>query len=333
MFSVIMPCYNSQAYIRGAIDSVINQTYPDWELIAINDGSTDDTLAILEEYAKSDARIKVFSKPNGGYVSAVNFGLEKVMGAYFLMMGSDDALSSTLFSQLNDALFSKELYPDCIAWRTVQVIDGVKSDKAERITDFQGEVCEFNISFAAYTDKHSAHAEIFSCRDTSKCYKTELLGELRYFGQYGYDADGIFSMLLCHRARSFASIPYDGYFWTLRSDSLSGKKPSYSTNIDRIKNWTRFYTVLANFDTAEITAAEKRYLNHFLSVVQVAWEKSSPIFCDYKIIRKATGLIKKMSKLTEYRFSRLSNKLVLYSPIVWKLLSKLKSVKITKGDK
>lgn len=79
-FSVIMPCYNSEDYVRNALDSVVNQTYKNWELIAVNDGSTDHTLEILNEYASADQRVKVFSKENGGYTSAVNFGLEKVGG-------------------------------------------------------------------------------------------------------------------------------------------------------------------------------------------------------------------------------------------------------------
>ena len=71
-FSIIMPCYNSASYLREAVDSIVKQDYSDWDLIAVNDGSTDETLNILDSYSKKDKRIKVFSKKNGGYATAVN---------------------------------------------------------------------------------------------------------------------------------------------------------------------------------------------------------------------------------------------------------------------
>ncbi len=331
VFSIIMPCYNSENYLRGAIDSLVNQTYSNWELIAVNDGSTDSTLEILKDYESKDSRIKVFSKDNGGYVSAVNFGLERITGEYFLIMGSDDSLSSTLFFELNKSLFANGNHPDCIAWKTVQVVDGIKSDKSEKMTDFQGEVYESNISFAKFVEKYPEHSKIFSCRDTSKCYKRTLLGDLCYFGEYGYDADGIFSMLLCHRACSFAAVPVDGYLWTLRSDSLSGKKPSYSTNIDRIKNWTQFYEILLGFDSGEITNTEKWFLDYFFDVVKITWHDSRPFFSDYKIIRNAIGLIGKISKLTKQRVFGKKNKLLLYSPILWKICFTVKTFTKNRG--
>ena len=64
-FSVIMPCYNSEQYVKKAIDSILNQTYGNWELIAVNDGSADSTPEILAEASLKDSRIKVFTKENG----------------------------------------------------------------------------------------------------------------------------------------------------------------------------------------------------------------------------------------------------------------------------
>lgn len=92
-FSIIMPCYNSEEYINDAVQSILGQNFDDWELIAINDGSTDNTPDILNRYAESDSRIKVLNKDNGGYCSAVNMGLDHIGGTYFLFMGSDDGLA------------------------------------------------------------------------------------------------------------------------------------------------------------------------------------------------------------------------------------------------
>ena len=101
-FSIIMPCYNSESYVDSAVQSIIGQTYDNWELIAINDGSTDRTPEILNNYAEKDARIRVLSKDNGGYCSAVNMGLDYVSGTYFMFIGSDDGLSKSALESIFD---------------------------------------------------------------------------------------------------------------------------------------------------------------------------------------------------------------------------------------
>ena len=88
-FSIIMPVYNTALYLKQSIQSVIEQTYENWELICVNDGSTDDSLEICEHYAKQDSRIKVFSKVNEGVSVARNFGLKKVTGERVIFLDAD----------------------------------------------------------------------------------------------------------------------------------------------------------------------------------------------------------------------------------------------------
>lgn len=316
-FSVIMPCYNSESYVCNAVESIVNQTYPNWELIAVNDGSADGTERLLKEYSKKDGRIQVYSKENGGYISAVNFGLEKLGGDYFLLLGSDDRLAENLFYELNKSAVNG--LPDCIAFRTVTVQDGVVRG-LDTETDFTGEASMFRTTFAAYASAYPSHAAILSSRDTSKCYKRAILGGLRYFGKYGYDADGIFSMLLCHNASSFSAIPVDGYFWTLRGDSLSGRKSFFAQDCDRIENWTTFYRQLLKHDTAEITITEKEYLYYFLDIIGSAWRVSKPFLSQYGLVRDGLDAIRKMLQKTNGRLSlSFEAKLLLYAPVSWKL--------------
>lgn len=268
IFSVIMPCYNSEPYLRNALDSICAQSYPHWELIAVNDGSTDATPAILHAYAKADARIKIFSKPNGGYVSAVNTGLEQISGDYFLLMGSDDRLSPDLFQKLWET--SRQNAPDCIAFRTVIFQDG-QNLGVESVSNFPTSVSQFDTNLARFSQEYPVHADIFFTRDTSKCYKTSLLGDIRYLGRYGFDADGIFSMMLCHKARSFAAAVVDGYFWTLRGDSLSGRKTFFAQDWDRMVIWTQFFQFLLPLDNQEIAAVEKNFLYYFVEILELVW--------------------------------------------------------------
>jgi glycosyltransferase involved in cell wall biosynthesis len=90
LVSVVIPSYNQADYLREALDSLLAQTYSAWEAIVVNDGSTDHTSQVMEEYAGNDARIRVFSKPNGGITSALNYGLERAEGEFFCWLSSDD---------------------------------------------------------------------------------------------------------------------------------------------------------------------------------------------------------------------------------------------------
>jgi len=264
-FSIIMPCYNSAEYVEKAIKSVINQTYPYWELVAINDGSKDNTLDILNRYAANDVRIKVFSKENGGYATAVNYGLDKITGDYFLFLGSDDYLDVRLFEKLSDYINEYTFTPDMVAFRTRLVDKNAAVGIIEKYTRFDKPLYS-NCSLKEFVENNPTYAAIFSIRDTSRCYKTELLGETRYFGETGIDSDGIFSMLLCHKAKSFLNIPVDGYYWYVRNDSVSSSI-SLKKHIDRISNWHSFFEIIYDLYEKEITSTEKEYLvflSHFI---------------------------------------------------------------------
>ena len=90
MISVIMPVYNSEKYVAEAIESICNQSYENWELLIVNDGSTDRTSQIIDIYAGKDSRIKVFHRKNEGVSAARNFALNQACGAYVTFIDSDD---------------------------------------------------------------------------------------------------------------------------------------------------------------------------------------------------------------------------------------------------
>ena len=90
--SIIIPVYNSEKYLRQCLDSVLAQTYTDFEALLIDDGSTDGSGAICDEYAARDARFKVFHKENGGVSSARNLGIDNAQGEWICFVDSDDCL-------------------------------------------------------------------------------------------------------------------------------------------------------------------------------------------------------------------------------------------------
>ena len=103
MISIIIPVYNAAKYLRNCIDSVIAQTFEDWEMILVNDGSKDGSLAICQEYAAKDKRISVIDKPNGGVSLARNRGLEQASGEWITFMDSDDWLDDDAFQTYYEA--------------------------------------------------------------------------------------------------------------------------------------------------------------------------------------------------------------------------------------
>ena len=102
LLSVIIPVYNTEKYLSKCLDSVINQTLRDIEIICVDDGSTDSSLAILKSYAKKDARIQIIEKKNGGLVSARKAGVKRANGTYIGYVDSDDWVDPAMYEQLYD---------------------------------------------------------------------------------------------------------------------------------------------------------------------------------------------------------------------------------------
>lgn len=90
LISIIVPVYNVEKYLPKCLDSLVNQTYKNIEIVCVDDGSTDSSGSICDEYAKKDARIKVIHKENGGLSDARNVGLETINGEYVMFIDSDD---------------------------------------------------------------------------------------------------------------------------------------------------------------------------------------------------------------------------------------------------
>ena len=106
--SVIIPIYNSEKWLRKCLDSVVLQTYENLEILCINDGSTDDSLAIMEEYAARDERIRVITQENKGLSGARNTGMAAMTGDYFTFIDSDDWLQLGAYQKFADIVRCEE---------------------------------------------------------------------------------------------------------------------------------------------------------------------------------------------------------------------------------
>lgn len=139
--SVLMPVYNAEPYVAEAVESVLNQTFTDFEFIIINDGSTDSSLEILQKYASQDTRIKLISRENRGLIITLNEGLALARGTLIARMDADDINCIDRFEKQLDYLNS---YPNCVAVGT----------KTQLIDDENDALC--------FMGEHESHEEIDS---------------------------------------------------------------------------------------------------------------------------------------------------------------------------
>lgn len=102
--SIVVPVYNVAPYLRECLDSVLAQTFTDWECLCVNDGSTDGSGAILDEYAQKDSRFRVFHQANAGVSAARNLGLDNAKGEWVLFLDSDDLFANTCLDSISKHL-------------------------------------------------------------------------------------------------------------------------------------------------------------------------------------------------------------------------------------
>ena len=110
LFSIIIPVYNVEKYLCDCLDSILNQTYSDWEAICVNDGSTDGSLAVLETFVKRDTRIKVIHQTNAGTAAARNTGIKVAKGDYIIFLDSDDWLEKNALQIIADGLNEEDVF-------------------------------------------------------------------------------------------------------------------------------------------------------------------------------------------------------------------------------
>jgi len=141
--SIVIPVYNAEKYIRECVESAINQTYGNIEIITINDGSTDNSLRILQEYSD---KIKIISKSNGGTASALNIGIENMTGEWFKWLSADDVLYPNAIQEL---ILEGKKFKDkkkSILYSNYEIIDSEGKTIKEFIEPNYNELSEFELN-------------------------------------------------------------------------------------------------------------------------------------------------------------------------------------------
>ena len=135
LISVIVPAYNVEDYLGECLDSIINQTFTDIEIICVNDGSVDSTLDIFNDYASRDERINVISQENKGLSGARNTGLKHAKGKYIYFMDSDDYLEVNALERMYSA--AEEKSADIVFFKLINFDDGTGEKYQTRYYDME----------------------------------------------------------------------------------------------------------------------------------------------------------------------------------------------------
>lgn len=234
MISVIVPIYNVEKYLRRALNSLITQTHKDWEAILVDDGSTDNSGKIAEEYAQEDSRFKVIHKANGGLSDARNAGMTHVSGEYTLFLDSDDFLHPQLMELCLQA--AKRDNSDLIAftydraYRTKNLILHFlhlpESSPHYRLYDNPPYLITDNIfdyatewSHPKDIDKRWAikHCQVWRCM-----YKTDIIRNISFIRGINYEDFPWWSEVLLHTNRcTILNLPLYFYYPNPNSYILS----------------------------------------------------------------------------------------------------------------
>ena len=241
--SIIIPVYNVENYLRECLDSVVNQTYSDLEIICVNDGSTDSSLEILNEYAKNDSRILVVSQVNKGLAAARNTGLEYVTGELCYFLDSDDYIKNNLVEYAVKIFENFDVDYFCFSSKAFLDGENISQDFdiiADYITVKRDGVFDVNFDIGLGTNIHV----------WNKIFKTSKLIANKIKFIEGLLYEDIYFMWNCvfHFKRAYFDTDFYHHY-RIRSNSImenTNKNKSFASAVAHLYNWHELFLTLKN---------------------------------------------------------------------------------------
>lgn len=312
LISVIVPIYNMEKYLNKCVDSILNQSYSNLEIILIDDGSTDLSTKICDEYEKKDNRIKVYHKKNGGLSDAKNYGIEKANGKYIAFVDSDDWIEKNMYRNMYQKL--KETKSNIvICGRYIEYENGKKRkwyNTKEMVMNKEQSLIYLN-SFYNF--------DMSSC---DKLYEKVLFEKIKF--PYGKKCEDAYTTyLLFDKAEKITYIPECFYHYLQRNGSISRSEKINMDYIYAAEEQLKFFSEKYQH---LLYIAETNYVFSVKAIFQISIERKLKLTDEFKL---------KMKEIKKYYKPILSNRyigkekkitymLFAFFPLLYKLLLKIK---------
>lgn len=317
--SIIIPCYNTERFLPKCLDSIVNQTYRNLEIICIIDGSPDSSLTICNQYAEKDKRIVVINQDNQGSSGARNTGLKRATGKYVMFVDSDDWLE---LSTCEQAISKIEEYGcDLVFWPYVRELSSCQKEKkffGEANIYFDSDACKklhrriFGLYGEELANPENADAFVTAC---GKLYKAEMIKNISFVDikKIGSSEDTLFNCCALTQMNSAYYIPECLYHYRKYNEGSITK--NYRPNL--FEQWNCLFNEMFNIiDSNNLESEFNIALNNriALSIIGLGLNELSNPNGTFVKIKKIKTII------SSAQYKKVYKSLVLkYFPIHWKI--------------
>ena len=267
MISVIVPVYNIEEYIERCIKSIINQTYSKLEIILVDDGSTDGSGVICDNYAEHDDRIIVIHKENGGLSSARNAGLEIARGEYIGFVDGDDYINESMYETLLDHI--KKENGDMVICGFKEVKEGSNSSEDNKLSEEKVTIITGEERYRLITEFDTENIVAWN-----KLYRRTVFENLRFAVGKLHEDQWIVPYVI-EKSERIIKIRDELYYYVTREASISKEKmkPKRMWDLfDALRNTTMF------FKNKGLYAEQKEEARHLCNYVMEYYSKADSLF-------------------------------------------------------
>ena len=309
LLSVIVPVYNTAAYLPRCISSIQKQIYRNLEIICVDNGSSDDSYKILKSFEKEDSRIVVLEEKKKGVSAARNRGLDEVHGEYVTFVDSDDSIVSQMYKGLINALEKEHADIAHCGYRRYEA-DG-------SFRDISG-TGEYLIEDKWQAIEHLLKGEKYIGSICNKIYKHKLFGSLRLDESIAHNEDVLLNFQLFDSAQKtvFIDEPYYWYYAHIESATASRNTHLKRNNVRVVSE--KIWTLFENSEVKEI-AANKYYYDMICAYREGVLEKRSACDNSLKEIRNNIKILEESNMEINLK-NKLDFRLMRTAPMLYRLM-------------
>ena len=305
LISVIIPVYNVETYLERCLDTVVNQTYTNLEIICINDGSTDDSLGICKKYAARDERIRIIDQENRGLAYVRNKGIESATGEYLSFIDSDDYVDINYIEEMYNII--KKHNVDMAVANVIYEKDNMESYSLLKHEYDKEHILNKNEIMSEYLNTEGGIGNYI----VNKLYTRKVL-EGVYFPESKLFEDAFTMFKILNNVETVCITNNGRYHYCLRDDSITGLyNPAESDNFDLIdSNISKTEYVCQNFPEYADRAFHHlfiAYMGIFYKVIPVYSEKKDVMIKYFSIVRniKKKNNVKFLDKKDKFIYTLL----------------------------